>query len=71
MSGGRAITPQMAAARRLSLPMTPRIALARRRTSPRPLGTLLTPLKKMVAWGEPWDVEDDDEEPSRAALSEL
>lgn len=61
MSGGRAITPQMAAARRHSLIMTtPRIALIRR---PSPLAVLLSPIKKMVAWEEPWDVEDDDEDP--------
>lgn len=60
MPGGRAITPQMAAARRLPLTMTtPRIALIRR---PSPLDVLLSPIKKMVAWEEPWDVEDDEDE---------
>jgi hypothetical protein len=43
----------MAAARRRPLPdMTPLLAL---------VAALLVPFNRMVAWDEPWDVEDDDD----------
>lgn len=66
MPGGRAITPQMAAARCQPLTMTTHLAVSRR-TRRKPLDALLSPIKKMVAWEEPWDVEDDDDESALAS----
>lgn len=64
MSGGRAITPQVAAARRHPSPDMSafRLALPRPDTRPRLLESLLGPFRRMVAWDEPWDVETDEDD---------